>query len=719
MAGRGWVLALLSVLLLSCAPTGEGFRTSEVPQQASATRPAPPSHRPTPMAGDVEAAPLYQRPVTQIYRGTGSFVAEPFSLAQAVEAQVGDEGITLNFVNADIRDVVQAVLGDYLQLNYVLDPNVQGYVTTQTSRPMPPDAVLPVLEQALNMNGVALVRAGDLYRVVPLGEATRSGSLSVADVHRAASQPGFGVEIMPLRYVGAAEMARLLEPVAPSGALLTVDAARNLLVVGGTERERQLVAGNIALFDVDWLAGMSFGLFSPRHVPAELLRRELEEVVGGEDGPLAGLVRLIAIDRLNAVLAISPQPRYLEALQTWVQRLDQAGETLDRRFFVYHVQNGRAKDLADVLTRTLGRGDAAAPAPSSGEDPSMLASVRTRLAAAGGEPRAQGWLSRQPFQEIDVDTAAGPVFDGRNTGSSGLATAGLGRIDITADEVNNALVIMATPREYEIIEAALRQLDTVPLQVLLEAAIAEVTLTNDLRYGVQYFFQRGNSQAILSSARTAQIAPTFPGLGLIFSPSSNIRIILDALSGVTNVNVISSPEVLVLNNQTATLQVGDQVPVATQQAVSVTDPDAPIVNAIEFRDTGVILTVTPRVNRGGLVQLDITQEVSDVVPTTTSSLNSPTIQQRRIASTVAVHDGETIALGGLIRDGRTNSRSGVPVLMDIPLVGNLFSTTEQMTQRTELLVLITPRVVDSLEKARSVTEELREKLRATHIFFRQ
>lgn len=349
----------------------------------------------------------------------------------------------------------------------------------------------------------------------------------------------------------------------------------------------------------------------------------------------------------------------------------------------------------------------------------MLASVRTRLAAAGGEPRAQGWLSRQPFQEIDVDTAAGPVFDGRNTGSSGLATAGLGRIDITADEVNNALVIMATPREYEIIEAALRQLDTVPLQVLLEAAIAEVTLTNDLRYGVQYFFQRGNSQAILSSARTAQIAPTFPGLGLIFSPSSNIRIILDALSGVTNVNVISSPEVLVLNNQTATLQVGDQVPVATQQAVSVTDPDAPIVNAIEFRDTGVILTVTPRVNRGGLVQLDITQEVSDVVPTTTSSLNSPTIQQRRIASTVAVHDGETIALGGLIRDGRTNSRSGVPVLMDIPLVGNLFSTTEQMTQRTELLVLITPRVVDSLEKARSVTEELREKLRATHIFFRQ
>jgi len=296
---------------------------------------------------------------------------------------------------------------------------------------------------------------------------------------------------------------------------------------------------------------------------------------------------------------------------------------------------------------------------------------------------------------------------------------GMAGIRITGDEGNNALLILATAHQYEVIEAALQKLDIVPLQVLLEAAIAEVTLTSELRYGVQYFAKTGKSQIVLADANTTAIAPNLPGFAYTFMSGSNIQVILDALESITNVNVVSSPQLLVLNNQTATLQVGDQVPIATQSAVGVLAPGSPVLNTIEFRDTGVILKVTPRVNEGGLVTLTLNQEVSGVTRTTTSDLDSPTIQQRRITSSVVVQDGQTIALGGLIKDSRNRTRNGIPFLSRLPYVGALFRTDDTTDERTELLVLITPRVIESLDKARAVTDELRRKMPATKAVFQR
>jgi general secretion pathway protein D len=289
----------------------------------------------------------------------------------------------------------------------------------------------------------------------------------------------------------------------------------------------------------------------------------------------------------------------------------------------------------------------------------------------------------------------------------------MGAVNITADETNNALVILATPKEYNSILAALHQLDMPPLQVFLEAAIAEVTLTNELKYGVQYFYQPTNTnQFTLSDGATGAISAAFPGFSYMFSNGSNIKVILDALSTVTHVEVVSSPDLLVLNNQTATLQVGDQVPIATAQAVSVETPDAPLVNSIQYQNTGVILKVTPRVNRGGVVMMDVSQEVSSVTNTTSSSIDSPTIQQRKINSTVEVQDGETVALGGLITDSRTKTKNGIPYLQEVPVIGALFRDTDNSSTRTELIVLITPHVVDDVQKARAITDELRHKLPA-------
>ena len=284
-----------------------------------------------------------------------------------------------------------------------------------------------------------------------------------------------------------------------------------------------------------------------------------------------------------------------------------------------------------------------------------------------------------------------------------------GNIRIIADEKKNALVILATSAEYRMIEATLKRLDITPLQVLIEVTIAEVGLIDDLRYGLQWFFESGDASATFSSLASGAVASAFPGFSFVFA-GSDARVVLNALTEITDVQVISSPQLMVLDNQSARLQVGDQVPIATQSSVTVNDPDAPIVNSIQFRDTGVILEVTPRVNAGGLVVLDVLQEVSDVVETTTSDIDSPTIQQRFIESTVAVQSGDTVALGGLIRDRHEESVSGLPLLSEIPILGNLFKTTEVVERRTELLVLITPRVVRNRREALEVTDELRRRL---------
>ena len=330
-------------------------------------------------------------------------------------------------------------------------------------------------------------------------------------------------------------------------------------------------------------------------------------------------------------------------------------------------------------------------------------------ATIGGMAGAGQTPPSEPVAEV---VAGAPA---RVTGE-GIALSTTSDIRIIADEANNALVILATPEEYRMIDAALTKLDVVPLQVLIESTIAEVELNDELEYGVQWFFQSGSSQFNLSEPADPGSAPRafpdFTGFSYLFASADDIRVTLNALSTLTDVNIISSPSLMVLDNQTAEIQVGDQVPIASQSAVSVVDPDAPIVNSIEYFDTGVILRVTPRVNAGGLVTMEIEQEVSDVGETLTSGIDSPTIDQRRILTTVAIQSGETVTLGGLIRDRRAELESGIPVLREIPVLGKLFGQSFESAARTELLVLITPRVVRSQLDARQVTEELRKRIRA-------
>ena len=719
--GLGFAGTLLVALLAGCE-TVSLDQPSEVAPEVAA-RSDEPSAAPEAQAAEAPAtagalddlSPLSSNAgalvAPEIYRGTGVLARRPARRASDVAIE-SDGRVTLNFANADIREVVDVVLGETLGVSYIIDPKVQGQVTARTSRPIPRAAVIPALENILAMNGAALTLDDGIYKVVTLQQAATSLTTPVFAPTRADLARGFAIHVIPLRFAAAQAMADILKPFVGPGRVLRVDAARNLLIFAGTGTEAADLLDMVTVFDVDWMAGMSFALFPVQVADAKSLVADLETVFLEGDSPLAGVIRFVPIERLNAVLVISSQPAYLERAETWIDRLDRGAEGTGRRIFVYHVQNSRAADLAEVLTRIfeteISEPRRAAP-PELAPGLSPVSIAPSEPAPRPAQAAADQGQAGAPPAPVETVSAARPAGGRRNDLGSIATIQESGNIRIVADEKNNALVILATSAEYRMIEATLKRLDITPLQVLIEVTIAEVTLNDTLKYGLQWFFDKGDSSVTFSTLSTGAVASAFPGFSYFFN-SGDARVVLNALTEITDVRVISSPQLMVLDNQTARLQIGDEVPIATQSAVSITDPNAPIVNTIQFRDTGVILEVTPRVNASGLVVLEVLQEVSSVKETDTSGIDSPTISQRSIQTTVAVQSGDTIALGGLISDREEDGVSGVPILSAIPILGNLFKTTENVVRRTELLVLITPRVVRDRGEALAVTEELRRRL---------
>jgi general secretion pathway protein D len=655
--------------------------------------------------------------------GTGQFFGNP---PPAPTLATPAEGYQLSFVDTEIASVVASVIGDGLGLPYVVDPQVKGTMTLQASRPLAREDVLPSLEAALNMRGVALVNANGVYQAVPSKDASRRITGLRGESQRGA---GYSIQIAPLRYISAAEMEKALRPFAPDGGILRVDEARNLLLLAGSSRELSVMLDVVQTFDVDWLAGMSFGLFPVEYVDAKTLADELGNIFADSKSPIGNVVRLVPLNRLNSLMVVTHEPSYLKQVETWIKRLDIGVSAPGRRIYVYDVQNGKADDLAASLSkilsiagggsqvndRTQSRGSAFNSSSVMGNSGGGLGGGMGGGAAGGLGGNLGAGLggtlqssSGAGLSSVTTQSRSGD-YDSLDSASRGGGAAGA--MKIVPNIENNSLLIYATPNEFASLESALKRLDVVPIQVLIEASLAEVTLTDDMKFGVQWSYQAGEGPLVLSDASNGGIGSQFPGFSFLFNSRTNIRAVLNALESMTDVNVLSSPKLLVLNNREAELQIGDQVPITVQSSISTVGEAAPIVNAVQLRDTGVILRITPRVNKSGLVLLDVAQEVSDVVPTTSSSIDSPTIQQRRIASTVAVHDGETIALGGLIRDSTTRSRGGIPYLRKIPLVGELFGSTGKNNRRTELIVLITPRVIRSSQEAESLMDELHDQFR--------
>jgi general secretion pathway protein D len=680
------------------------------------TAPAPPlgTRAPRPLAPQQQTPPQPQQPQpqqppaqqpqppeapnTQMLEGTGEFVAGPSPDEGRHQTQSGD--VTLDFADADIRDVVRSVLGEMLKVPYVVDPQVSGHLTLKTGAPISQDSVLPVLETALKTVGAAIVVANGMYSVVPVTAAQKQAA-QVTTLSGESGTAGYGIEVVPLKFISADEMQKVLEPLAPQGAVLRIDPQRNLIFLAGTEPERASIRNTIALFDVDYLKGMSFALIQPQHVDAGTLATELEKIFDETSSPIAGMVRIIPIGRINTLLVVTARASYLHEVSRWVARLDVIPVTPGRQLHYYRLQNARAADIAQTLNEIFGTASpatrAAAPgAATNGPPPTMAA-----------PPSPGGAMSMPPPlpAPLGVQGASAPFDNPMMRGPGAGASADAPQI--VTDDNNNALIIRADAAEYDAIDKIIRQMDVTPDQVMIEATIVEVTLNDNLKYGVEWAFKNGSQT--FTQAATGIPTTSFPGFGYTYNVP-NISIAMSALGTLSKINVVSSPRLLTLDNMPATLEVGDQVPIITQTSTSAESSGAPVIATVQQRDTGVLLSVTPRIGSSGMVYLTISQEVSDVVPTTTSNIDSPTIQQRKVQATVAVSDGNTVALGGMMRRSETSGNSGVPYFKDIPVIGGLFGAQSNNRERTELLIFLTPRVVRSPPAALAVTEDLRRAL---------
>ncbi len=663
-------------------------------------------------------------------------------------AEAGPGNISLDFADTDIREVAAQILGSILKVNYTIDPAIRGTATLHTIRPLNRSELVPTLESLLAQNGAALITNGGLYRVVPVAQAVGTAANSAGTA---------GAVVVPLQYATAENLAKILQPYVGEGGKIAADPARNALLISGEPGAREGLIGLVKAFDVDVLAGQSYALLPVGSGDVKDLASALQDAFRGQNGgALAGLIRVIPLSRINAVLVVSSQQRYIDEARRVYALVDRARRQTLRSWHVYYLQNSHSEDVAYVLQQAFTPGNVTAQPTSntrSQTGQTMGGSTIGNGAGGGGlGGGSAGSLGRsslsggigggssglgggglglggtqqasplsgqqQGQQQQQPAPSANPLLGGLEPGGSEQGTDAL---RVIPDDQNNAVLVYGTERELATMEAMLRKIDILPLQVRIDAVIAEVTLNDNLQYGTQFFFKSGGingilntapSQTTVANASAATLNMTFPGFFLGGSGNGGAPFAIQALQQVTTVHVLSSPQLMVLDNQPARLQVGAVVPYLSQSSQSTIVSNAPIVNQVNYQQTGVIMEVTPRVNSGGLVTLDVMQDVSSVETgvITTPGVNSPTFNERNVTSRVVVQDGQTVGLAGLITDSASLGNQGIPWLKDVPLLGLLAGNQNNTRTRTELLILITPHVVHDQRDARALTEDLRDQL---------
>lgn len=744
---RTLIALAISQALVACAPLKPQF----VSHFSTDPNELPEATQPQDGAASADADKAQDDGVRTII-GNGQRIAAP----KPYKRESG-QSVTLNLEDVPVAQLVRTVLGDILNVDYVLHPPIGGNVTLSTKKPVSPDQAINLMEIALQANGLAMVR--DTRGVFHIGrvDALRSlgAAVRVAD-SSAPMAPGYGAIVIPLQYIGAQEMAAILRPMAHDGAILRVDSVRNLLVMSGTRAQAEGWLDMVRTFDVDLLQGMSVGLFPLKYLSIEEASAALQllsgggaaaaaaampgaAAAGGKAGgaaaaaapaplggslgatPLAGALHILPIERLNSLLVITPHAPYLEQVRRWMAKFDQPGSASSQpQLHIYHVQNGNAKHLAAVLSGIFG-----GSSTTSSSDSGVAPGLSSTTSSTGGIAQNNTNTGSNTLGGSGLRLGAGL---GSSLGAGGLGNAGqpvsggvgnvsdLGGIRVMADELNNSVLVWGTGAEYERIEAALKRLDVPPTQVLIEASIIEVTLNDSLRYGLEWSFSgsgggggRTGSGGLVGTANGNDgggVGDVLAGFTYtVRNSAGNVRAVLNALASKTNLKVVASPTLMVLDNHTAAINVGTQQPFEAGQTMN---SDGKLITSnLQYKDTGVSLEVTPSVNAGNIVTMTVNQSVTDV-GAKDEVTQQRSFLQRQVSSRVAVRSGESIVMGGLIQETASKGKSGVPWLHEIPVIGNLFGSTNTEGVRTELIVIITPRVVRTDVDIREVGDSLRQ-----------
>ncbi|RMX11359.1 type II secretion system protein GspD [Allofranklinella schreckenbergeri] len=693
-------------------------------------------------------------PQVRIYKGDDTTFAPP-KRGVALKGEAGE----FNFEEAPITEVIHVMMGEILKADYVLHQPIGGTLTLATRKAVSKDTALSLLETALLANGLLIAQDSRGFYHIGRPESLRGivPAPRLAGTGYGPLPPGYGIILLPLDYIGAAEMAEILKPVMGESSLLRVDTIRNLLVLAGTRPQAEGWMELVRTFDVDLLKGMSVGIFPLKYASVADVQAALQLVAGGAPGgastaqptqppaqqraaqqrqqqaqarqqgqqaqppaaaqvlPVLGSLRIVPLERLNSIMVITPRAQYLEQAKLWIERLDQPNDSTEPQLFVYAVQNGSAAHLAQVLGGIFG-GQGAGGISSSGVAPSF--------ASASGQTSGFGQASSNRF-----GAGAGAGFGGGLSAGGGAQQAvntapvamDLGDARVIADPLNNAILVWGTRQDYEKIAATLKRLDKQPVQVMLEASIVEVTLTKDLEYGLRWAFNgdlggsrytdAGGSPSLRGikpeDAAAGALSSSLGAFTYAITRGNRVNALLQMLASRSLAKMLSSPSLLVLDNHTASITVGDQIPVAVNATSNLTSDN--VVTSYQYRDTGLILQITPSVNAGDLVTLTVEQTLSGIGNEKYAGSN-PSFVQRQISSKVAVKSGEPIVLGGLIKENSSQSNSGIPGLIDVPVVKHAFGGTTQKNERTELLVIITPTVVRSGDDLRQAGDELRDRM---------
>jgi len=708
----------------------------------SGTQPPYVANEPPDAADQVRAADLQPRfPVSTATINTGaSSGPRPFvsygtaaerSQVTGMTSTADGSGYELNFENTPIATVTKVILGDILGVGYTIDPRVQGTITLASGRPIAKNDVLFALESALRTSNAVLVRDQSGYRLLPATEALGSGAADRAAAGKS-PEPGYGITLIPLQYVSVQTVSKLLDSFATRPGSIRADPARNMLIVQGSGAERRAALETVLNFDADWMLGQSVGIYPVKNTTPEPLITELEKIMDSGDGGLSqNLVKLQAITRLNAVLVVTRKPELLRTAEAWIKRLDNS-ETTSTGVKVYRVRYGDARQIAKILNELFlgaqaSSGEAATNQIAPGAGTTALSSTE-KLTGGPSAPTVSGV---PPPGIQTLRPAAPPAAENiPSAGPLGPSPVGGGRpgtipgilsdVRITADVANNALLIYASQENYRIIERALDQIDRPQLQVAIEATIAEVTLNDSLNYGVQFFIQNNNIGfnapvgSAINSAATTPLAPILPGFNFLVGAAASPQVVINALHNYTDVKVLSNPSLVVVDNQPATLEVGDQVPVTTGSA-TVLSASNTVVNTIDYHDTGIILRIMPRVSPNGSIMLNVEQEISEVSTTSNTGTLTPTFSTRKVKSAISVVSGQAVLLAGLISDSQSRTKNGIPLLDEIPGLDFLGSQTQKSLQRTELIIFIRPQIIRDSVDASVVAEELRAKLRGSKV----
>jgi general secretion pathway protein D len=591
----------------------------------------------------------------------------PFS-PTAAAAQTAGKGETYLFAfqDAEIIKVVQEIL-DGVGASYTIDPAVSGRMSLRIDQRLTRLQVIEALDAALSVNGVSMVRDNDRLMITPTEKAR--GVASVKPYREDARRVGYEIVAVPLAFGQPSEVTKALEAIAGKSLLILPYDRLGLVVLGGGGQDLESALETIKVFDQNVFADGKLRWFQLNQAAATTVAPELERLFQGSG---AAGVAVIPLKRLNGVVVFGRSQDVLDQARKWVQQLDVADGQGASSLWVYHPHH----TSAEALARTL----------------SAVMSADSRVGAESG-------LS-QPAAA--VGTRSGST-DLTNASTSGNASDATGRV--TVDKESNTLFITGAASDWVKAQKILAEIDRLPGQVLVEASIVEVTLTNDLQFGVDWSVLSGDFQVSSINNSSGTVGPSAPGGSITFL-HGNIQAAVSALGSVANIQVVSAPKIIVMDSKTARLQIGDQVPVVSQSAQSTSNGGAPVINSIDYRSTGVILSVTPRISGDNQITLEVNQEVSSVAKTMTSGIDSPTIQQRKFESALILRSGGVVALGGLINSNVTQSNSGVPGLRSLPGVGSLFRSNGRSQTRTELIVLMSAKIMRDEASATSVMSDL-------------